>query len=277
MTELVFHKMHGLGNDFMVFDAINQSVQLSEQQIRAWADRRFGVGFDQLLLVESPTQLGVDFRYRIFNADGSEVAQCGNGARCFARFVRETGLSDKSVLVVETASGIIHLYHEAEGVRVNMAAPRFAPEALPMTLTQAPTYLLTVADDVIAFGAVSMGNPHAVIQVENIDTAPVAAVGAALQARTDIFPQSVNVGFVQVLGRDHVRLRVYERGAGETMACGTGASAAMAVLRAADLVDESVRVSLLGGDLIIRWSGVLDEPLWMTGPAVTVFQGRIPV
>lgn len=275
MTSLTFFKMHGLGNDFMVFDAIHQNVQLSPEQIRRWANRHTGVGFDQLLLVESAQQAGVDFRYRIFNADGSEVAQCGNGARCFARFVREQGLSDKDELVVETASGIIKLYHEANGVRVNMGAPRFESQDIPLTLIRAPHYLLSLGDDVVTFYAVSMGNPHAVIEVDNIDEADVASIGAALQARADIFPESVNVGFVQIVSREQVRLRVYERGSGETQACGTGASAAMAALRSADLVDEQVRVSLLGGDLMIRWSGDESEPLWMTGPAETVFKGTI--
>lgn len=275
MASLTFFKMHGLGNDFMVFDAIHQNVQLSPEQIRRWANRHTGVGFDQLLLVESAQQAGVDFRYRIFNADGSEVAQCGNGARCFARFVREQGLSDKDELVVETASGIIKLYHEANGVRVNMGAPRFESQDIPLTLIRAPHYLLSLGDDVVTFYALSMGNPHAVIEVDNIDEADVSGIGAALQARADIFPESVNVGFVQIVGREQVRLRVYERGSGETQACGTGASAAMAALRSADLVDEHVRVSLLGGDLMIRWSGDESEPLWMTGPAETVFKGTI--
>ncbi len=275
MASLTFFKMHGLGNDFMVFDAIHQNVQLSPEQIRRWANRHTGVGFDQLLLVESAQQAGVDFRYRIFNADGSEVAQCGNGARCFARFVREQGLSDKDELIVETASGIIKLYHEANGVRVNMGAPRFESQDIPLTLIRAPHYLLSLGDDVVTFYALSMGNPHAVIEVDNIDEADVSGIGAALQARADIFPESVNVGFVQIVGREEVRLRVYERGSGETQACGTGASAAMAALRSADLVDEQVRVSLLGGDLMIRWSGDESEPLWMTGPAETVFQGVI--
>lgn len=275
MASLTFFKMHGLGNDFMVFDAIHQDVNLSAAQIRAWANRYTGVGFDQLLLVESPQQAGVDFRYRIFNADGSEVAQCGNGARCFARFVREQGLSNKDELVVETASGIIKLYHEANGVRVNMGAPRFEPEDLPLTLICAPHYLLSLGEDVVTFYAVSMGNPHAVIEVDDIDNAKVASIGAALQARSDIFPESVNVGFVQIINRDEVRLRVYERGSGETQACGTGASAAMAALRSADLVNEQVRVRLLGGELMIRWSGAENEPLWMTGPAETVFKGII--
>jgi diaminopimelate epimerase len=274
---LTFRKMHGLGNDFMVFDAINQTVDLSEAQIRAWANRFTGVGFDQLLLVEKPTQLGVDFRYRIFNADGSEVSQCGNGARCFAQFVRETGLSDKDELTVETASGIIVLYHETQGVRVNMGVPRFAAHDVPLTLAQSSLYALDVAGSCMSFGAVSMGNPHAVIAVPDVTRADVETIGPAVQQRRDVFPEGVNVGFVEVVSRQHLRLRVYERGAGETQACGTGACAAMAVSRAQGWVDDQVLVSLPGGDLHIQWSGQLKDDLWMVGPAVTVFEGMIPV
>jgi diaminopimelate epimerase len=274
---LTFRKMHGLGNDFMVFDAINQTVDLSEAQIRAWANRFTGVGFDQLLLVEKPTQSGVDFRYRIFNADGSEVSQCGNGARCFAQFVRETGLSDKDKLTVETASGIIVLCHEAQGVRVNMGVPRFAAHDVPLTLTQSPMYSLDIAGDRVSFGAVSMGNPHAVISVPDVTCADVETIGPAVQQRRDVFPEGVNVGFVEVVNRQHLRLRVYERGAGETQACGTGACAAMAVSRTQGWVDDQVLVSLPGGDLHIQWSGQLEDDLWMVGPAVTVFEGMIPV
>jgi diaminopimelate epimerase len=267
--------MHGLGNDFMVFDAINQSVKLTEDQIRSWSDRHTGVGFDQLLLVEKPTQVDVDFRYRIFNADGSEVAQCGNGARCFAHFVRDTGLSDKDALTVETASGIIVLYHEAGGVRVNMGVPRFAVMQVPLNLAQHSVYEALIEGETTRFGAVSMGNPHAVLWVENIATADVERWGKAMQARRDLFPVGVNVGFAQLVGRDHIRLRVYERGAGETQACGTGACAAMAVCRQLDMVDEYVTVSLPGGDLQVVWSGKVDDVLWMTGPAVSVFEGKI--
>jgi diaminopimelate epimerase len=275
MSQLTFYKMHGLGNDFMVFDAINQVVTLSEQQIRSWSNRYTGVGFDQLLLVEKPTQAGVDFRYRIFNADGSEVAQCGNGARCFARFVRDRGLSDKDALTVETASGIIVLYLEQSGVRVNMGAPRFVPTQIPLTLAQASVYEQLIDGEMLSFGSVSMGNPHALIWVDDISTADVERWGKAVQARRDLFPEGVNVGFAQLMGRNQIRLRVYERGAGETQACGTGACAAMAICRQLEQVDERVTVSLPGGDLVIEWSGKSDEVLWMTGPAVTVFEGKI--
>lgn len=276
VSGLMFRKMHGLGNDFMVFNALDQRVMLSADEVCALADRHRGVGFDQLLLVERPTQPGVDFRYRIFNADGSEVAQCGNGARCFARFVRETGLSDQDALTVETASGVIVLHHEGDGVRVNMGAPRFAPAQVPLTLTpQADQYEVLLGEEALLLGAVSMGNPHAVLWVPDVDTAEVARLGPAIQARRDLFPEGVNVGFAQVVSPEQIRLRVYERGAGETQACGTGACAAMAVCRRLGWVSDQVRVQLPGGELLIRWSGVEGEPLWMTGPAQTVFEGRL--
>jgi diaminopimelate epimerase len=274
-SSLSFYKMHGLGNDFMVIDAVRQQVSLTSGQVRAWADRHRGVGFDQLLIVEASQTKHVDFRYRIFNADGSEVAQCGNGARCFAQFVHEVGLSDKSVLHVETASGVIVLYHNDQGVRVNMGLARFNPADLPLTLAQADRYQLEIDGVPVVFGAVSMGNPHAVILSDDVAEAEVDRMGAYLQQRSDIFPESVNVGFAQVVNRQQIRLRVYERGAGETQACGTGACAAMAVCRAWGLVDDHVTVSLPGGDLLIAWSGEADAPVWMTGPAVTVFKGSI--
>jgi diaminopimelate epimerase len=275
MSQLTFYKMHGLGNDFMVFDAINQVVTLSEQQIRFWSNRYTGVGFDQLLLVEKPTQVGIDFRYRIFNADGSEVAQCGNGARCFARFVRDRGLSDKDALTVETASGIIVLYLAQDGVRVNMGVPRFMPTQIPLTLAETSVYEQLIDGEMLSFGSVSMGNPHALIWVDDIATSDVERWGSAVQARCDLFPEGVNVGFAQVVSRNQIRLRVYERGAGETQACGTGACAAMAICRQLAQVDARVTVSLPGGDLVIEWSGKCDDVLWMTGPAVTVFEGKI--
>lgn len=275
---LSFYKMHGLGNDFMVIDAVRQQISLTGDQVRVWADRHRGVGFDQLLIVESSSTKHVDFRYRIFNADGSEVAQCGNGARCFAQFVHEVGLSDKSVLHVETASGLIVLYHNDQGVRVNMGLARFAPSDLPLMLPQADRYQIDlVGDQSLIFGSVSMGNPHAVILFEDVDNVDVDLIGSRLQSRRDIFPESVNVGFAQVVNRQHIRLRVYERGAGETQACGTGACAAMAVCRAWGFVDDHVTVSLPGGDLLIAWTGEPSASVWMTGPAVTVFKGSIAV
>ncbi len=272
-----FTKMHGLGNDFVVIDAVNQAVSLNAEQVRSLADRRFGIGCDQLLLVEPPGAEGVDFRYRIFNADGSEVQQCGNGARCFARFVRDKGLTDKDEIVVETASGVITLYIESDGmVRVNMGVPNFTPAALPFEAAdESDGYELALDDDTLSIGAVSMGNPHAVLQVEDIDSAPVDELGPRLESHPR-FPERVNVGFMQVLSADHIRLRVYERGAAETLACGTGACAAVAVGRRWGELADEVTVSLPGGDLRIRWAGE-GEPLWMIGPVATVFEGTITI
>ena len=270
-----FTKMHGLGNDFVVIDAISQALALSGDQVRLLADRRFGIGCDQLLLVERPSRADADFRYRIFNADGGEVEQCGNGARCFARFVRDQGLTDKDAIVVETASGIITLYVEPDGeVRVNMGTPRFAPEQIPFVAeAEAEKYSLEVERRPLAVGAVSMGNPHVVLRVEDLDQAEVASLGPKLESHPR-FPNRVNVGFMQVLDRGHIRLRVYERGAGETLACGTGACAAVAVGRRWGLLDDEVTVDLPGGRLTIRWQGG-DAPVWMIGPATSVFEGEI--
>jgi diaminopimelate epimerase len=271
-----FTKMHGLGNDFVVIDAIHQTLALDRALVRRLADRRFGIGCDQLLLVESPQREGVDFRYRIFNADGSEVQQCGNGARCFARFVRDQGLTDKDEIVVETASGIITLYLEGELVRVNMGVPNFAPASLPFrAASEQLVYELELEGDTLPIGAVSMGNPHAVLEVEDIERAPVASLGPLLESHP-LFPERVNVGFMQVMSKEHIRLRVYERGAAETLACGTGACAAMAVGRRWGLLADEVTVSLPGGDLQIRWPGE-GEALWMIGPATTVFEGTITI
>ncbi len=272
---LKFTKMHGLGNDFVVFDAINQTLNLTSEQVRFLADRRFGIGCDQLLLVGPAQQPGVDFRYRIFNADGSEVQQCGNGARCFARFVRDKGLTDKDTIVVETASGIITLYIETDGqVRVNMGKPDFAPQSLPFLVEgQQLVYEIDLDGESLSVGAVSMGNPHAVLQVEDIERAPVQEIGPKLEAHPR-FPERVNVGFMQVLDSGSIRLRVYERGAAETLACGTGACAAVAVGQRWGLLGEEVRVRLPGGELTIRWAGE-GEDLWMIGPAISVFEGTI--
>ncbi len=270
--------MQGLGNDFMVVDAIHQSIKFFPPLVQQWADRHFGVGFDQLLVVEEATQEGVDFRYRIFNADGSEVQQCGNGARCFARFVLDKGLTEQTEITVETASGVIVLYIEDNGlVRVNMGAPNFAPSSLPFNYAdQQIKYSVPVLNDTIELGAVSVGNPHAVVLVEDIQTADVAHLGQALESHA-WFPERVNVGFAQIIDRQHITLRVYERGAAETLACGTGACAAMVVLRQWNLVEDSVTVTLSGGDLLIQWDGEPDSPIWMSGPAVTVFEGEINV
>ncbi len=276
---ITFTKMHGLGNDFVVIDAINQSIELSPEQVRFIADRRFGVGCDQLLLVERP--LGNDqgseaeFRYRIFNADGGEVQQCGNGARCFARFVVEQGLTTSRQIPVETAGGLIVLTLEEDGqVTVNMGVPRFAPADLPFTAeAQAPSYGLQTSQGEVSIAAVSMGNPHAVLQVEDVEAANVALLGSEIEQHA-WFPERVNVGFMQIMSRDAIRLRVYERGAAETLACGTGACAAVAAGRMQGKLDECVKVSLPGGELVIRWHGE-NEPLFMTGPATRVFEGKI--
>ncbi len=269
--------MHGLGNDFVVIDAINQEINLNPDQIRLIADRHFGVGCDQLLLVQKPLTQNADFGYRIFNADGGEVEQCGNGARCFARFVLDQGLTSKDEIAVETKTGIIYPRLEQDGqVTVNMGAPRFDPASLPFDADDPqPTYPITLHGEDISIGAVSMGNPHAVYQVRDLEQAPVTQLGPVICGHPS-FPNGVNVGFMQILARDHIRLRVYERGAGETMACGTGACAAMAVGRSWGELDDTVKVDLTGGQLLIRWLGD-NEPVWMTGPATHVFEGNIDI
>jgi diaminopimelate epimerase len=272
---LSFTKMHGLGNDFVVIDAINQSVNLSPEQVRHIADRHRGVGCDQLLLVESPTLDDVDFRYRIFNSDGGEVEQCGNGARCFARFVVDGGLTQKTEISVETASGVIHPRLMDDGqVAVDMGIPRFAPAELPFSgNVESDRYLLLINGEEVEIGAVSMGNPHAVVLVDDVAGAPLASLGAALESHA-LFPRRVNVGFMQVVSRQQIRLRVFERGVGETQACGTGACAAMAVAHRWGMVDDAVSVDLTGGVLLIRWAGG-ESGLQMTGPAQAVFEGVI--
>jgi diaminopimelate epimerase len=273
--KLRFTKMHGLGNDFVVFDGVRQQVVLTPEQCRAIANRRFGVGCDQLLLVEPPRTTGTDFYYRIFNADGSEVEQCGNGARCFARFVREQGLTRKSEIPVGTGAGEIRLSVEADGqVRVNMGLPVFEPAQIPfVTEAEAERYPLETEGRQISIGAVSMGNPHAVLLVEDVDAAPVARLGPLIEAHPR-FPRRVNAGFMQVIDGEHIRLRVYERGAGETLACGTGACAAVAVGIRWGLLANRVSVNLPGGILVIEWQGG-SRSIWMTGPAVSVFDGVI--
>lgn len=275
--ELVFSKMHGLGNDFIVIDAINQQIELSAGQIRQLADRHFGVGCDQLLLVERPFSANADFRYRIFNADGGEVAQCGNGARCFARFVRDKRLTGKDEIVVDTDAGQLRLLVNADGsITVNMGVPRHKPAEIPLTMpAEAASYQVQVAGRTVDFAAVSMGNPHAVIRVEDVATAPVAELGAALE-RHPLFPQRANIGFMQVLGPNSVKLRVYERGAAETLACGSGACAAVVAGVEQGWLDGTVRVFLPGGDLYISWLG-RGEPVFMSGPAMMVYEGRIDV
>lgn len=273
--QLEFTKMHGLGNDFIVIDAINQSVSLSAEQVRQLADRHFGIGCDQLLLVEAPGEPGHDFRYRIFNADGGEVDQCGNGARCFMRFVHEQGLSDKSELSVETASGTLQLVQEADSqITVNMGVPRLEPDDIPFIATaRDETYPLEINGIELEVAVVSMGNPHAVLRVDNVDAAPVAELGPGIESHPR-FPERVNAGFMQILDNETIRLRVYERGAGETLACGSGACAAVVAGRLQDRLTARVKVVLKGGELVVSWPGE-GRPVMMTGPATTVYRGRI--
>ncbi|POZ52642.1 Diaminopimelate epimerase [Methylovulum psychrotolerans] len=270
-----FTKMQGLGNDFVVIDAISQTISLTPEQIRFMSDRHFGIGFDQLLLVEPPINANADFKYRIFNADGGEVSQCGNGARCFARFVRDKGLSDKAAICVDTDCGQLTLYFDDDGlITVNMGVPRHAPHEIPLQAEQeSKFYTVAVNDTEKAFGAVSMGNPHAVIQVNDIRTAQVKDIGAALESHP-VFPARANIGFMQVLDRQHIKLRVYERGAAETLACGSGACAAVVIGIEQHLLDHNVSVELPGGTLKIHWDG-RGEPVLMTGPAISVFDGNI--
>lgn len=270
-----FSKMHGLGNDFMIVDAVTQNVYFSTDLIRRLADRHIGIGFDQLLVVEPPYDPDLDFHYRIFNADGSEVAQCGNGARCFARFVRLKGLTNKKDIQVSTQTGRMTLsVTQDEQVRVNMGEPVFDPSLVPFRAQKTENlYLMRVAERTVMCGVVSMGNPHCVIQVENIEQAEVEMLGPLLESH-ERFPERVNVGFMQVVSREHIRLRVYERGAGETQACGSGACAAVAVGIQQGLLAEKVRVDLPGGSLHISWRGS-GRPLYMTGPATHVYDGVI--
>ncbi len=274
---LKFSKMHGLGNDFVVIDAINQQIDLNLSQIQFLADRRFGIGCDQLLIVEKPTQQDVDFRYRIFNADGSEVAQCGNGVRCFARFVHDKKLTDKKTIAVETQSGIVYpTLQDHDNVRVDMGMPQFEPSQLPFVCDErAISYELTLDNDMtVSIGAVSMGNPHAVMLVEDSSLSDVDTLGPMIESHKQ-FPERVNAGFMQIVDRANINLRVYERGAGETLACGTGACAAVVVGIQQGLLDRDVTVSLPGGKLNIVWAGVNNESVWMTGPATHVFDGEI--
>ena len=271
-----FSKMHGLGNDFVVVDAITQNVYFTPEIIKRLSDRHRGIGFDQLLIVEPPYDPDLDFHYRIFNADGSEVSQCGNGARCFARFVRLKGLIDKKDISVSTQKGKMILTVKDDGqVRVNMGEPVWEPAKIPFSANKfEKNYILRTEIQTVLCGAVSMGNPHCVVQVEDIRTAKVEQLGPLLENH-ERFPERVNAGFMQILNRGHIKLRVYERGAGETQACGTGAcAAAVAGMRTGLLAREgAVRVSLPGGDLQIEWA--TDNHVLMAGPAATVFEGTV--
>ena len=272
-----FTKMHGLGNDFVVIDAVSQHVNLRASQIEKLANRHTGVGFDQLLLIEPPSRPDADFDYRIFNSDGGEVEHCGNGARCFAKFVTDRELTSKPVITVNTARGLIELELTDLGlVRVNMGQPGLDPNALPYVgppeLDASQTVALDIPFDQKQFGLISMGNPHAVCIVDSVDSIAVEDIGRAVQMLPQ-FPDSVNVGFVEIVSRTEIRLRVYERGAGETLACGTGACAAVAYARLLEQLDSQVSVATRGGNLQIEWQGI-GHDLMMTGPAESVFEGE---
>lgn len=273
--KLKFTKMHGIGNDFVVIDAYSQPVSLSQAQIKYLADRHFGVGCDQLLMVERSSLPDVDFRYRIFNADGGEVEQCGNGARCFVRYVHDKGLTEKTQIQVETANGLITLKLTDDGlVTVNMGAPRFEPAQIPLIADKlAPTYALPVAGENITISAVSMGNPHAVQVVKDVETAPVESQGPLIESHAQ-FPQRVNAGFMQIVSPHEINLRVYERGSGETLACGSGACAAVVSGIRLGKLQSPVKVNMRGGELNITWAGD-SSPVMMSGPAETVFEGEI--
>jgi diaminopimelate epimerase len=272
---LKFTKMHGAGNDFVVLDGVHQRIQLTPEQLRLLADRHFGVGCDQILLVETTKSPDADFRYRIFNADGGEVEQCGNGARCFVRFVHDQGLTHKREIVVETRGGLISPRLEEDGrVTVNMGAPIFEAARIPFnTHSDAIIQPLEVDGETVQITAVSMGNPHAVQVVADVELAPVVAQGALIEYHPQ-FPKRVNAGFMQVMNRDHIKLRVYERGAGETLSCGTGACAAVVTGIKRGLLDDRVQVATKGGMLNITWAGD-GAPVLMTGPAISVFTGEI--
>ena len=270
-----FSKMHGLGNDFMVVDGVTQKVFFSNDVIKKLADRHFGIGFDQLLLVEPPYDPELDFHYRIFNADGSEVEQCGNGARCFARFVRLKGLINRDRIAVSTARGRIVLQLEGENqVTVNMGVPQFEPGKIPFRAQKTEkTYLLRAQEHTVMCVAVSMGNPHCVIEVPSVADAPVETLGPIME-RHERFPERVNVGFMETVNASEIKLRVFERGVGETLACGTGACAAVVIGISQGKLKERVTVTLPGGKLTIAWKGP-GQPVYMTGPAEHVFDGQI--
>ena len=274
---LRFTKMHGAGNDFVVIDLVSQRYRLRTRDVRKLADRHFGVGCDQVLVVEPPSRPDVDFRYRIFNADGEEVEHCGNGARCFARFVREKHLTAKRVIRVEAACGILELrMRNRSEVEVQMGVPQFEPDAIPLRApARADSYRLQVQGDALEIGAVSMGNPHAILRVDDTGKAEVARLGPLIEAHPD-FPQRVNAGFMQVLSRQAIKLRVYERGVGETLACGTGACAAVVYGINRGWLDDLVTAELPGGKLTISWAGP-GQPVIMTGPTEVVFEGSIRI
>lgn len=270
-----FTKMHGLGNDFVVIDAVTQGVTMTDELARRLADRHTGVGCDQILLVEPPSNPDIDFKYRIFNADGSEVAQCGNGARCFAKFVRDRRLTGKNMLSVETYAGTLQLsIDDKQSYTATLGIPNFEPAQIPFEAEQAVlTHTIEIDKKSIDIAALSLGNPHAVLQVADIQQAPIDELGPLLESHPR-FPERVNVGFMALVSRHEINLRVYERGAGETQACGSGACAAAVAGIAQDLLDSPVKVNLPGGSLSITWQGD-NQPVSVTGPATTVYQGRI--
>lgn len=272
-----FTKMHGLGNDFMVIDGVRQAFKPNADLIRQWANRHTGIGFDQLLIAEKAQSEQADFRYRIFNSDGGEVGQCGNGARCLARFLHEENLTTKNPVIVETKTGLIELKREEhDQVKVSIGRPVFTPEKIPFSVKeQAITYLIRVNDQMVQACVLSVGNPHCVLTVENIDTAPVETWGALLTKHA-CFPEEANIEFMQIIDRNHIRLRVYERGAGETQACGSGACAAVVAGRILNLLDETVTVELPGGHLIVNWQGD-QSSVYLTGPAISVFTGSVNI
>lgn len=274
---LKFTKMHGLGNDFIVIDGINQTFRPTTEQAQWLADRHFGVGCDQILIVEQSNQPNVDFKYRIMNADGSEVSQCGNGARCFARFVRRQGLSKQNKITVETNAGIMEFEIQAdEQVTVNMGVPKFSPEDIPLLADkESLRYSTLIKNKPLEFAAVSLGNPHAVLLVDDVDNAAVESIGSVLESH-ELFPQRANVGFLQIITENHGKLRVFERGSGETLACGSGACAAAVVAQRWGLLTQNVVISLPGGDLKIQWHGE-GTPVLMTGPAEFVFEGEVNI
>lgn len=272
-----FTKMHGLGNDFVVIDALTQNVRITGSMVRRLADRSLGIGCDQILVVEPPSEKDIDFDYRIFNQDGTEVEQCGNGARCLARFVKDRKLTGKSSIRVKTVNRVMDLQINADNsVRVDMGVPLLEPSEIPFEAgLKSLLYDIDIGGHGYSISAVSMGNPHAILQVDDVQAAPVAALGAQLECH-ERFPNRVNAGFMQVVDRQQLNLRVFERGVGETQACGSGACAAAVAAIRQELVDSQVTVHLTGGDLTIEWQGE-GESLIMTGPAVTVFHGRIRI
>jgi len=274
--EYHFTKMQGIGNDFVVFDTFNQSLSLSRELVRRIANRQYGIGCDQVLLLEPP-QNHADVRYRIFNSDGGEVMQCGNGARCAAIYLRNKGLVNKRTITADTGAGqLILQIEDDDSVTVNMGVPEFEPARIPLQAdAREDSYLLKLNDQTIEFGAVSMGNPHAVIQVADVDQAPVSELGPAVQ-HSGLFPDGVNVGFVEIINRQAFKIRVYERGAGETLACGSGACAAMVIACQQGYLEGTIDAELQGGHLTLTWAGE-GEPVYMSGPADIVFEGTIDI